>query len=178
MSRRAASRRYSSRPPRSPAAAGDHCLGEIDRSSANNPAEEVQPRTDLSWPPLADRSDASLFIEWGGWPTAARAMQELLLTLASVAPVAKSALNRPDLSGDQVHGLVNRYTRGSYTHFSLFPSLPFPRSAETFPAASSTSARRAKASELARSEVATGRELTKGSYPRGTAEKVWGRLSA
>lgn len=54
-------------------------------------------------------------------------MQELLLTLTGVASVAKSALNRPDLSADQVHSLVNRYTRILY----IFPflRLPFPSAA-------------------------------------------------
>lgn len=70
-------------------------------------------------------------------------------SLASVASIAKSVLNRPDLSSNQVHGLVNRsigYLIQFFLSLVLHPVPPLVHEFED------------RKSKLARSEVATGRE--------------------
>lgn len=69
----------------------------------------------------ADRLHASLFIKWGGWPVTGD--QQELTPLRRTLPLRllrNLPWNRPDLSGDQVPGLVNRLCSGSYTIFPFF----------------------------------------------------------
>lgn len=84
-------------------------------------------------------SIARLIIYWMRWLTSYPRRYKSY-SLASIASVAKSVLNRPDLSSNQVLGLVNR-SIGSYTII-----FPFPRAsilpASSFP--SSTTWRKSK----------------------------------